>query len=159
MKRLIAISYFLQAGFMFAFAQHTNESLVVHEKRNEWIQSVANDLMFIIPDSAKQITSVTARETEDEFWLTVRILKETRIDLPGGNWIYIVTNSSHDDPEIGDVSVAIDNTNNLFFNEGHVCGGIIHFETSKLKKLNTSHEFFANFVSDTDSKMWKRIRK
>jgi hypothetical protein len=158
MKHLIAISIFLQAGLMIAFAQHTNESLIVQEKRNGWIQLVATDLMNIIPDSAKQVTSVTALETENEIRFSVRIQKEARIDLPGGNWIYIITNSSHDDPEIGDVSVAIDNTKKLFYNEGHVCGGIINFETTKLKKLNSGREFFKYFISDTDNMNWKKIK-
>jgi hypothetical protein len=43
-------------------------------------------------------------------------------------------------------------------NEGHVCGGIIHFETGKIRELKTSREFFKHFVSDTDGAGWKRIR-
>jgi len=53
----------------------------------------------------------------------------------------------------------MDNRKNLYYNEGHVCGGIIHFETTRLKELKTSKEFFTNFVSDTDGMIWKRIKK
>jgi hypothetical protein len=159
MLRLDVITFILLAGFEFAFAQHTNESLIVPEKRNGWIQAAAKDLMNKTPDSALQKTSVTELGIEDKIRLSVRVQKQAWIDLPGGNWIYIVTNSSHDDPKIGDVSVAIDNRQNLFYNDGHVCGGIIHFETTKLKKLNTGKEFFTNFVSDTDDMMWKKLKK
>jgi hypothetical protein len=159
MLRLVTITFILLAGTTFAFGQHAGESLIVPEKRNGWIQATAKELLNIIPDSTIQQTSVNVIEIENDIRLSIRILEEGWIDLSGGNWIYIITTSSHNNPEIGDVSVAIDNRKNVYYNEGHVCGGIIHFETMQLRKLKTSKEFFASFISDTDSMSWKRLKK
>lgn len=70
--------------------------------------------MKIIPDSAIQKNGVNYIKIENEIRLLVRILEKGWIDLPSESWIYRVTTSSHNNPEIGDVSVAIDNRKNLY---------------------------------------------
>ena len=90
---------------------------------------------------------------------SVRVKKEGWIDLPGENWIYIVTASAHDSPEIGDLSLAIDNHQSIYLNNGHVCGGIINFESRQLRELKTSQDFFRYFVSDTDYEAWERVSR
>jgi hypothetical protein len=95
---------------------------------------------------------------EDWQKLSCRVTKQGIIKLSNGIWIFIKTNSSHENEEIGDVSMAIDNKQNVFKNDGHVCGGIIHFQTSLLKELKSTSDFFKYFVSDTDSAAWVKIQ-
>jgi hypothetical protein len=40
---------------------------------------------------------------------------------------------------------------------GHVCGGIIHFETTQLTKLKETSDFFKFFICDTDSASWEKV--
>jgi hypothetical protein len=139
-------------------AQHTDLSRIDPEKRKEWINAICQQLQKIKPETIPGSLPVEQKAFEDYFRLSVRVNKEGLIVLPCKNWIYIISSSAHEDPETGDISLAIDHKKKIFMNEGHVCGGIIHFETDKIRELKTSREFFKHFVSDTDEEGWKRIR-
>ena len=118
-----------------ANAQHADNSLINIEKRNEWIQSTSKELKNIKPGDSYKKVDLKITEYNNKVKHSVRILKEGMLDLPNGNWIYITTSSSHNNPEIGDIILAIDNKRRIFYNEGHVCGGIIHFETDQIDEL------------------------
>ncbi len=139
-------------------AQHADPSRVVPEKREAWIQNTIQQLRKIRPDTVSNRIAVEQKSFDDYFRLSVRINKEGLINLPEREWIYIITSSAHDNPETGDISLAIDRHGRLYQNNGHVCGGIITFETDKIKKVKSSRQFFKHFVSDTDGEKWKKIK-
>ena len=71
--------------------------------------------------------------------------------------ITICVHSAHNDPDVGDVCMGKTSKNIFFVNFGHVCGGLINFESFSLSLPLDSIEFFNNFVSDTDGQGWVRI--
>ena len=145
--------------FVFtAVSQHTDPTGIVPEKRKARIESMMEELKKFNPEPVPGRVQIERKELPDYFKLSVRINKKGVIALPGKNWIYILTTSAHDDPETGDISLAIDQNHRIFQNEGHVCGGIIHFETGRIRKIKNSRQFFKYFTSDTDGEGWRRIR-
>ena len=137
-----------------SIAQHSGESKISEKKRDKWIQKTTQELRKFSPDSLTPKIMIDFASYEDWQKLSCRVMKTGIIKLNNGDWIYIKTSSSHENEEIGDVSMAIDNKKDIYKNEGHVCGGIINFETSLLSELKITSDFFKYFVSDTDSSKW-----
>ncbi len=126
-------------------------------KRNEWIIKMADIL--------------SKRQTESE----IQVIEPSIYDLPdlqkisyriNGGWglikcrnektITIGVHSSHEDPLIGDVSVAFLEDSSIFVNTGHVCGNIIHFMHISSSIPADTEEFLKNFYSDTDQISWQK---
>jgi hypothetical protein len=131
---------------------------VVPEKREAWVQSALNQLPYFKADTTIRGLQLEEISYDDYFRLKVRVIGTGLLDLPGKNRIYILPTSSHDLPEVGDISLAMDRHGRMYQNNGHVCGWIITFETGKIKKVKSSRQFFRYFVSDTDGEQWRRLR-
>ena len=144
--------------FTITVAQHSGESKISVKKRDAWIRETTIELRQFSPDSLTPRIMLDFASYENWQKLSCRVTKNGIIKLNNGDWIYIRTNSSHENEEIGDISMAIDNNKDVFKNEGHVCGGIINFETNLFSELKTTSDFFKYFVSDTDSATWEKIR-
>ena len=67
------------------------------------------------------------------------------IKLPGSQWVYFASCSSHD-LSIADVALAIDYQGNLYACNGHVCSDLILTWPSKgpARSLRTVEDFFAS---------------
>jgi hypothetical protein len=74
------------------------------------------------------------------------------VTFPNGDNLYFLVHSGHENESIGDLSLAIDQQGRLYKNEGHVCGGLIHFYTTEKGSLETADNFIHNMKSDTDDK-------
>ncbi|MBK8517407.1 MAG: hypothetical protein IPL55_14320 [Saprospiraceae bacterium] len=83
-----------------------------------------------------------------------RIKDQGVIKFLNGEKIVLVMHSSHDDAEIGDMILAFTDKGEMFANQGHVCGGIIHFIRACDCIPDSKEEFFNYFYSDTDDKKW-----
>lgn len=157
MKKLAFSFFLILATISFSFAQHSDVSEVSAMKQDKWIQETIREFNSFSPDS-----SVTAIIIDQNIWddgqkLSCRIVKCGILRLDNGGWIYFKTTSSHENKEIGDVSMAVDDKKNIYKNMGHVCGGIIHFETTQLTKLKETSDFFKFFICDTDSASWEKV--
>lgn len=153
MNKLLATLFVVFLNLVTCYAQHSDNSLIVDEKRNNWLEIQKNELQDFKP-----VETTNRLEIKKTKKLSVRVKKDGLIELKNRKWIYIITNSSHTDPEIGDISLAIDNRKNVYYNAGHICGGIIHFETKKLTKLNRPKEFFDYFICDIEGSTWQKIK-
>lgn len=154
---------FITSGIFCLFilkisAQHTDPYQIVPEKRDSFIQTAIIHLKQFTSDTIIQQLLLEEVSFEDYFRLKVRINGTGLLILPAKNRIYFSTSSSHDNPETGDITLALDQSGNIYQNNGHVCGGIISFETGDISKLRNSRQFFRYFVSDTDGEGWYRIR-
>lgn len=158
MNKLVTTLAFIFYILSSSLAQHADNSLIIIEKRNDWLKNKKNELLKFQPDNYNNKLMVKEIVIGNTTKLSVRVKQEGLIDLNNGKWIFIVTNSSHNDQEIGDVSLAIDNKKKIYYNPGHICGGIIHFETKKLKKLSTTKEFFDYFICDTEGAAWEKFK-
>jgi hypothetical protein len=154
--RFFITSIFCLFGIILS-AQHSDSSQIVPEKRDSFIQTALVQLQHFTTDTTILQLHLEEVSYEDYFRLKVRIIGAGLLVLPGKNRIYFLTSSSHDNPETGDITLAIDQPGRIYQNNGHVCGGIITFETGEIKKLKNSKQFFRHFVSDTDGEGWRRI--
>ena len=158
MKNLVLSFAIILTTFSISYAQHTDASLISVEKRDQWINKTSQELKNFIPDTI--LTSITIdRYVWDEGQkISCRVSENGIIRLDDGGWIYITTTSGHQNIEIGDISMAVDHKKNIYKNFGHVCGGIIHFESTQLTELTKTADFFKYFFSDTDSAAWEKVK-
>ena len=126
-------------------------------KRNEWIIKLADSLSVRNLESDIEVIEPSIYDLPDMQKISYRI---------NGGWglikfrdkktIVIAVHSSHENPLIGDVSVAVLEDNTIFINTGHVCGNIIHFMHLSSSIPADSDEFLKNFYSDTDQISWQK---
>lgn len=139
-------------------AQHQDETLINQDVRRAWKDSAFSELKLFQPEMAEEHASFTEKYIENMRILSIRVQGNVFVPVGRRNWIYMFSVSSHDSPQTGDMTLAIDQQKRIYLNEGHVCGGIIHFETSKLRSIKRSRQFFRHFVSDVDQVAWIRIQ-
>lgn len=126
--------------------------------QQQWMKQTVKQLKRIEPAQCVRHIEPQVIDLEDAFMVSYRLTnQEGCITFPNGDWIYMVAHSSHDDKAIGDLTLAIDNRGRLFSNEGHVCGGIIHFYTDSDEELTGADDFFSRFLSDCDDCRWYQL--
>lgn len=152
----------LLAGATTLFAQVAAKHSHPYDeaKRLEWIDKSIEYLAKVSNDEQLPIAAFNAYELEGGATVQrLRVMKEARVEFANGDRISFISNSSHDDEQVGDICVAMDHQGKIFFNEGHVCGGLINFENNASVAPKSSAEFFRNFKSGTDNKPWKAYRR
>ncbi len=125
-------------------------------ERDKWIQKSVQELRQLIKTGLDtQMVKPQIIEYEDIREVSYRVVDQGNIRCENGEIIRIVLHSSHTNKEIGDISVAVDTQLRIFVNKGHVCGGIVHFETKDVVLPKDADDFFSRFVSDTDDERWE----
>jgi hypothetical protein len=128
--------------------------------QKRWMKQTVRKLNRIKPDHCVKRIEPRVVDMEDLFMVSYRLEnQEGCVTFPNGDWIYMIAHSSHDSKLIGDITLAIDNRGRLFMNEGHVCGGIIHFYTDSEMELNGADDFFGHFLSDCDDCRWYSLNR
>lgn len=136
-----------------SFGQHHDPLKVSQKDQEKWLKQTSGMMLGFKPgDSPLMDAHITAY---DEYYkISYRLMKTGYIQLENQSWIYFISSSSHDNPEIGDITVAMDNQKRFFINRGHICGGMIHFQSEKKIDLRTPDDFFTNFREDVDNDPW-----
>jgi len=125
-------------------------------KRKEWLlQTQAKMLEFSLEAPVARLTAQFDK-FETNTRITYQVGKEGVIYFADNDWIYIVSSNSHDQPEVGDLTVAMDQDHNFYLNRGHVCGGQARYFCDDLKEITTSATFFSSFKEDIDMQTWTR---
>jgi hypothetical protein len=142
-----------------AIPQHTANQEVVEAKQNRWIKKAVrqlkNDFGTMNCDNPIDPSVV---DIEGLYLKAYRLNgPEGCIYFPNGDWILMISHSMHDDPAIGDVTLAIDRRQQIFINKGHVCGGIINFYIDAETEIISSQDFFKHFMSDCDDCKWNKL--
>jgi len=130
-----------------------------YEKRSGWLDQTKKSLKGFKPEMAEKKQSFKFREKDGMILQSCRIVGKGLIEFESGDWVYIVLHSSHEKDSIGDVAIAVDQKGRFFKHEGHVCGGICHYEALTSKKYETSKDFFKHFKDDTEGKSWEKLKK
>ena len=158
MKIKLLLSLAVVFMFLSSFGQCTDQTLVKPEKRQEWINQMKKEIVKLNPDTVHHILEASIVDLGAEYYTFSYRLKTTGlIQISPNEWIYLTSSSSHNNPEVGDITIAIDQDRQFYINEGHVCGGIVHFRTETKIDLKTSKQFFEYFRSDIDSIPWSAI--
>jgi hypothetical protein len=138
----------------------TKNGAINPELRQRWMEKTVEKLQEIDAGTCLQSLERRVVDLDDFFMVAYRLNgPEGCIEFPNGDWVYMVAHSLHDNPAIGDITIAIDNHQRLYKNEGHVCGGIINFYTGSEEDLLGAGDFFGNFMSDCDDCKWYRINQ
>jgi hypothetical protein len=128
-------------------------------KQQRWVKKTAKELKKLQPEDCTDQIVPRVVDIEGLFLVSYRVNNNAGcIQFPNGDWIYLVSHSLHDDPAIGDITLAIDNRNRIFSNTGHVCGGIINFYIDTNIEIQRAQDFFDSFMSDCDDCKWNEIR-
>jgi len=141
------------ASSYFVYAQHHCKANIDSVKQHEWIKQTASTMYNLKPGDFPKIEP-GIQESGDFYMISYKLKSQGSIRLSSGAYIFLMSNSSHENPVVGYITVAIDNKNNIFVNYGHVCGGIINFECNKKILLKSSTDFFDNFTDDTGGTKW-----
>lgn len=138
-------------------SQHANHSLIDESKRKARIEEVIAELRDYSPDETTESLSFQEKIIENGHKYSVRIIEKGFVRLSNTEWVYFISESSHKNPEVGDITLAIDSHGCVFKNYGHVCGGIVHFESYTSGIPQKSHAFFENYECDTDESKWMKL--
>ncbi len=137
---------------------HREGADVSERQQNRWIRNSIRELKKFSPEKCQNPIEPRVIELSDYYRKSFRLAGgEGCILFSNGDWIFMVSNSTHDNPRIGDITLAIDSNGRIYKNEGHVCGGIIHFVNNVKMETDTANCFFDHFKSDTDNMGWIRL--
>ena len=149
---LFILSIFGSAGILKS--QDITPYPVNQEKQNAWIGQTCQWLKALQPDTTLKIVKLKVTERDGKKLQDYRVIKEGLIRFEGDEWAYITMHSGHDQDSIGDISLGIDQKGNLYRQDGHVCGDIVHYTAESDEIYKTSGEFFRYFINDDDSTGW-----
>jgi len=136
---------------------HVDHSLTDQKEKETWIREAAIKLNQLSGPADGQIIEKQVTDMEGFYQAGYRLHGSGYISFDNGEWIFLVSNSAHDDARIGDITIAIDNHQRMWINEGHICGGIIHFISGRKEFEEGAGNFFTHYLSDTDDKAWKSL--
>jgi hypothetical protein len=127
------------------------------EKREQWIAETIKVLKDFKPRDTDERSGLKVRDNDGQLHQSFRIVKKGMLEFDSGEWAYIILHSSHDNDSIGDFALAVDQKGRIYKHEGHVCGGICHYEALAPEKYTRSRDFFKYFRDDTDGLPWKKL--
>jgi hypothetical protein len=151
-----AILLLLVIEVPLAFTQHAGNNAINQRKRDRWVSKTVKHLKKSDVNAINHVIEPHLVELEQFYQLSYRLMGEGLIHFEDG-WAYLVSHSFHDNPKIGDITIGIDHTGQIYVSYGHVCGGIIHFITNKAVDVISPSDFFNHFTSDTDGMPWVQI--
>jgi hypothetical protein len=138
------------------FHGHVQGGLINDEKRLDWIVASEAKLEHCINNKNLQVIESREIVLEDYYQHSYRLIEEGYVEFSDGSCLCMITNSSHRDPYVGDLTLAMDREGRMYINQGHICGEIIHFIIEEKLEIKSSEEFLRYFVSDTDDSGWLR---
>lgn len=136
------------------FELHGKKSIIDEEKRNKWIQEAAEKLKSTKNVDNYQQLVMNELTHEDFYQASYRLIDSGMIKFDDGSYLKLKSTSTHSMAEIGDITLAVDRHGDVYINQGHICGGIIHFNTHQKDVARTDVDFLKYFQSDTDDEQW-----
>lgn len=152
------VSFFLICFLFTAFsdlsAQHDKKE-VNEQAQKAWIKNTLLKHSSIHLDSLP-IVEPDIRILPDFSRCSYRLSENSRIIFKDKSWAAIYINSSHSDKVVGDICILVSSKKKKYVNFGHICGGIIHFESKIGTIPENIKDFVQRFVSDTDKSGWMK---
>jgi len=150
---------FISLTVVWAQSNPRQEISVVEKDRTDWINLQVTQLKTY--DSSLPGKEIPWKQSyrNDRYVTSCRVTKSGLLRMGTSNWVYVVSNSSHERPEVGDIVLAIDSQGRIYQHDGHVCGGIINFRSVDLDVPATSDDFFLKFTDDVAELPWRSIHE
>ncbi|HOY32074.1 MAG TPA: hypothetical protein PKW80_09365 [Bacteroidales bacterium] len=159
--RLFLIFIYLLASLFIKFnevtAQHTDTAKFSPAIQQKWLEQTASRMIDFIPDTLSGLLKPVTNVFEDYFMFSFRLKDSGWIKLENARWICLISSSAHSNPEVGDITIAMDDKKHFYTNKSHVCGGVVHFQCRKRIILKSPEDFFNNFEGDTDNMPWEYV--
>jgi hypothetical protein len=127
-------------------------------KKQQWTGEKVSRLMEYKISTNDQPIQVDEINIEDYFQLSYRINGQGLIKFQDGSWVYLISNSNHNNSKVGDLTIAIDDQGNKYTNDGHICGGLVHSASKDKIPVEHADHFLKYFKSDADDQQWKEIK-
>jgi hypothetical protein len=136
------------------FELHGKKITVDEHKRNDWIRSAADMLRDTKNSDIDHVLVMNELVHEDYYQASYRLIDKGLIKFEDGSYLKLMSTSTHTHKDIGDITLAVNQQGDVYINQGHICGRIIHFNTNQKELALTSATFLKNFTSDTDDEPW-----
>lgn len=136
---------------------HLSPESIDSTKRIAWIEHSIDSLLRNFSNIDLKKVEIYQRQREEQLYLTCRIINAGYITA-GIDTCYLFLFSSHQNPAVGDVIIAISDKRKVYVNNGHVCGGIVHFQSFKISKPSSFQEFIAHFSPEISPSIWRQYR-
>lgn len=149
---LILASLFINNNYVTA--QHTDATKFCPSLQQKWLEQTASQMIGFIPDTATVLIKPVINAFDDFYMVSYRLKDSGLIKLENARWIFLISSSAHTHPEVGDITIAMDDKKHFYTNKSHVCGEFVHFQCRKKIILKSPKDFFNNFEGDTDNMPW-----
>jgi len=136
------------------FELHGSKTIVNEKKRNKWINKAVKKLRKTKNSNDFQELVINELIHEEYYKASYRLISKGIIKFEDGSYLKLMSTSNHTNKEIGDITLAVNEEGDVYINQGHICGSIIHFETHERNLPKTALGFLLNFKSDTDDEPW-----
>lgn len=124
------------------------------DKRRQAIAALADELRAFQPTGEVRRADATINPASDNRGAVCRVIGSGLVEMGTNGWVYLVLRSSHQDPAVGDVILAIDDRGRLLESSGHVCGKVAHFVSAEKRAAEDPDDFFERFRPDPDRAPW-----
>lgn len=151
---LLMVLFSLSADSVYSQIQAESAGICESQK-SKWLSEAIQFLLT--PEYTEQLAllRIDTYETDsNQLSHRVRLNGKGKLMLENDQWIAMKSHSSHDSKDIGDITVAIENTGRIYISEGHICGGLISFAFVGKEIRYDTDFFFNHFKSDTESAPW-----
>jgi len=149
----------LLVSSLLLYSQNINGPLAISHQE-QWIDSTINQLQASLPVFEKAVPLMPLLyDLPDKPAVKYKIRGNGLIRCENGGWIYLLTHSAHEDPVVGDVTIAITGKGEVYINFSHICGASQNFRSSERKLPSSPGDFFNRFVSDIDGMGWEKHKK
>jgi hypothetical protein len=121
-------------------------------QREAWISKTFSDLNN--SDLTFPEVQLKDRSFENFIRLEYKVKGMGIIKFRDGSFLKIISSSSHDNPEVGDITCAMNHLGQTFIHRSHNCGGTLHFILNIKLRVNSVFDFIHYFYSAIDQSKW-----
>lgn len=133
------------------------------DSRNLWVENAIKYMVSELDISTCENIHIKEYISEEhdyyKQYIKLDVENISKLIFEDGSYLIFNSQSVYNDREIGDITLAINENNLVYMNDGHVCGGLINFIDLNKNKIKSSHDFIRYFKSETENKGWVILRK
>jgi len=130
-------------------------AVISEELRQKWIEDAVAFLQQVNHQEFVNEIEFYESNRGENAALACRVYETGILRLGDQGWICFVTHSLHQNQQVGDIVLAVDQDRNIYEIDSHVCGGTAFFMGQDMTTPTNSAQFFAWFNSDKHNSKWQ----
>jgi hypothetical protein len=131
-----------------------DQAAIDPQKRGPAVAAMVDALRAFQPTGEIRRVPVSINAASENRGAVYRVRGNGLVDTSTNGWVYLMLRSSHADPAVGDIILAIDNRGRVFETQGHVCGTVAHFVSAEKRAAEDPDDFFHRFQVDAADRPW-----